>query len=86
MDRERRSALVVGLLLILVGVVALAFQLVPDLAAWVNWANAWPLFIVGAGFALLVIGLLAGAPGLAVPACIVGGIGALLYYQNATGD
>jgi hypothetical protein len=27
-----------------------------------------------------------GVPGLAVPACIVGGIGGLLYWQNITGQ
>jgi hypothetical protein len=29
---------------------------------------------------------LVGAPGMAVPACIVAGIGGILYYQNVTGD
>ena len=35
---------------------------------------------------LLIFGLLLGAPGMAVPACIVGGIGGLLAYQNASGN
>ena len=37
------------------------------------------------GGLLLFIGLLTNTPGMAVPACIVGGIGGLLYYQNLTG-
>ena len=35
---------------------------------------------------MLLIGLLVGAPDMAVPACIVAGIGGILYYQNLTGD
>ena len=38
------------------------------------------------GACLLIFGLLAGAPGMAVPATIVAGIGGILAYQNATGD
>ena len=30
--------------------------------------------------------LLTGQPGMLVPACIVGGIGGMLYWQNLTGD
>ena len=33
-----------------------------------------------------MLGLLSGAPGMAVPACIVAGIGGILYYQGLTGD
>jgi hypothetical protein len=38
------------------------------------------------GALLLVLGAVTGAPGMAVPGCIVGGIGLLLTWQNATGD
>ena len=86
MDRRRRSSLVVGLLLILLGVWFIAVQFVPELRAWMEIEYAWPLIIVGVGVLLLVIGLLTGAPAMAVPACIVGGIGGLLYWQNATGN
>jgi len=34
----------------------------------------------------LVLGLLTGAPGMAVPASIVAGIGGILYYQDMTSD
>jgi hypothetical protein len=86
MDRRRRSNLVAGLLLILLGVWFMAVQLVPELRAWMDIEYAWPLIIVGVGVLLLVVGLLTGAPAMAVPACIVGGIGGLLYWQNATGN
>ncbi|MBN1979505.1 MAG: hypothetical protein JW918_19080 [Anaerolineae bacterium] len=82
MDRRRRSSLATGLVLILVGALIFATQLVPG---WEMWFQ-WPLFIVGIGAVLLVIGLLTRVPAMAVPACIVAGIGGLLYYQNVTGD
>jgi hypothetical protein len=44
------------------------------------------MWVILAGLMLLVLGLLVGAPGMAVPACIVAGIGGILYYQNASGD
>jgi protein-S-isoprenylcysteine O-methyltransferase Ste14 len=70
--------------LILVGGVFLAAQIAPGLFTWFQPELNWPLFVVGAGFVLLVIGLLANEPGMAVPACIVGGVGGLLYWQNLT--
>ena len=33
-----------------------------------------------------MVGLLSWTPGLLVPACIIGGIGGLLYWQNNTGN
>ena len=82
MDRRRRSNLAAGLVLTLLGAWFLAIQWVPGLQAWFSW----PLIIVGGGVLLLIIGLLTRVPAMAVPACIVGGIGGLLYWQNATGN
>ena len=86
MDRKRRSSLAAGLVLILLGAWFLAVQFVPGLRAWMNIEYSWALIIVGVGVLLLVIGLLTGVAGLAVPACIVGGVGGLLHWQNATGN
>lgn len=85
MSKQQRSNLAVGLVLILVGVVLLAGQLVPGFQNWFDLYLSWPVIIIGVGGALLLIGLLTGAPGMAVPACIVAGIGGILYWQNATG-
>lgn len=41
---------------------------------------------MGRGLLILIIGLLTGAPAMAIPASIVAGIGGILYYQNRTGD
>lgn len=44
------------------------------------------MWVIIAGGIVLIIGLVVGAPGMAVPACIIAGIGGILYYQNRTGD
>ncbi len=89
MNDRRRSQWVGGLVMVLLGAALLAVQLVPSLKHWIetsiDWANSWALVVVGVGVFLLILGLLLGAPGMAVPACIVGGIGGLLYWQTATG-
>jgi hypothetical protein len=86
MGRKKRSNFVLGFLLILIGSWFLATQFVPGLGQWVDKYFDWPVYIIGVGVLLLFFGLLGRAPGLAVPACIVGGIGGLLYWQNATGN
>ena len=85
MNKRTRSSLVFGLLLILIGAWFLAVQIVPGLD-WFWDIISWPLIVIAVGVFLLLLGLVLGAPGMAVPACIVGGIGGLLYWQNATGN
>ena len=75
MSQQRRSNLVIGLLLILAGIWFLAVRLVPRLEDWFYDTVSWPLLIVAVGFFLLIFGLLLRAPGMAVPACIVGNLG-----------
>ena len=86
METSRRSGLVGGLILIVVGGAFLAAQFVPGLRAWFQAADSWPLIVIGVGFLMLVLALALNTPPLAVPGCIVGGIGCLLFYQNATGN
>lgn len=86
MNPKRRSNLAGGLVLVLLGAWFLAVQLVPGLETRIFGEGGWPLIIVSVGAVLLIIGLLAGVPEMAVPACIVGGVGGLLYWQNATGN
>ena len=73
-----------GLILILLGAWFLAIQFVPQLAAWAE--GSWALSIIGIGAIFLFVSILNNIPGLSIPAFIIGGIGGLLYYQNATGD
>lgn len=86
MSRQNRSRIIAGIFMILLGGWFLLVQFMPDLADWMQISFSWPLIIVVVGIFLLFLGLLAGEPGMAVPACVVGGIGGLLYWQNATGN
>ena len=86
MDRQQRSRIVGGLLLIGLGVLFLVWQIAPNLLPFFRIEYAWPLIVVGIGACLLLFGLLAGEPGMAVPGCVVGGVGLLLYWQNSTGQ
>lgn len=83
MNKKRRSGVVGGVVLILLGLAFLAGQF--GLLSWPSELT-WPLILVGIGAGLLIIGLLAGEPGMAVPACVVAGIGGILYWQNSTGQ
>ncbi len=84
MQTQKRTQMVLGILLILGGALFLAWRL---FGAWIEWPFfGWPMIVVAVGVGLLLLGLLVGAPDMAVPACIVGGIGGILAYQNATGD
>jgi len=84
MRRRTRSNIAVGVLLILLGALFLAQHFIPDLRIFLNFS--WPMIVIGVGVFLFILGLLLGAPGMAVPAAIVSGIGGLLYWQNATGN
>jgi len=82
MEKDQRSNLVIGIILILVGGLFLASRLIPG---WNFSADQmWPLLVVGVGALLFIIGLVTRAPDMAVPACVVSGIGGILYYQNVT--
>ena len=86
MEKKNRTQLVLGLLLILVAGWLIATRIKPDLANILHLTFEWPMWIMFAGAVILVIGLLVGAPDMAIPACIVAGIGGILYYQNATNN
>jgi hypothetical protein len=86
MERRSRTQLVLGILLILIAGWLIASHLSSSLANVLRLSFAWPMWVILAGAALLVIGLLVGDPEMAVPACIVAGIGGILYYQNGSGD
>lgn len=86
MSRQNRTQLVLGVLLVVVGIFYFLAQQMPALRVWTQFEFEWPFYVIGAGILILLIGLMTGAPSMAVPACIVAGIGAILYYQNRTGD
>lgn len=82
MEHRARSAVVSGTILILVGVFFLVTRFVPGFFD----TFSWPFLVIGVGVIFLILALATWTPGLAVPAFIIGGIGCLLYWQNATGE
>jgi len=86
MNRSQRSSLAIGIILVLVGIYFIAANTIPQFEQWLNITYSWPTIILAVAAGLLVLGLLVGAPDMAVPAAIVGGIGAILYYQNMSGN
>ncbi len=79
---NRRSGLVIGTILILLGLLFLAGEIAPQYFQFWDW----PFIVIGLGMVFLVWAILSGTGGLAVPGCILAGIGGILYYQNQTGD
>ena len=84
--RQNRTNLVLGLLLILIGAWLVISRQVPAVQDWLDSNWSWPMWTIAAGLIVFLIGLLTGAPGMAVPASIIAGIGGILYYQNQTGE
>ena len=83
MSKQSRSQLVLGIILILAGAWFFAEQTIPSVADFVDQYFKWPFTLVWIGALILLIGLLTGNPGMAVPAVIVAGIGGIFYYNDA---
>ena len=81
MEARTRSAIVTGVILIALGVFFLVTRFVPGIFETMSW----PFIVIGVGAVFALIALATWTPGLLVPACIVGGIGGILYWQNLPG-
>ena len=86
MNRQGRTQLALGVILILLGAWFLADKSIPAFHSFFNKYAEFPLnmFLIGGG--ILIVGLVLGQPGMAVPAAIVAGIGGIFYYQQMTED
>jgi len=82
---EKRNSIVGGIILIGVGVLFLLMQLIPNFDELFNFGRHWPLLIILLGV-LFLLGALMGTPQLAIPGCVISGIGLILYYQSITGN
>ena len=83
MVQERnKGGAVIALLMIGLGLWYLAAQFLEPVRALAYGPDTWPyqILVVAALFAL--VGLVTWVPGLMIPAAIIGGIGAILLYQN----
>ena len=84
---SRASAIVLGMLLIGVGVVLLAAQMLGMELPFDFGRIGWPVFVIAPGVALLIVGLLTrgeAGVGLTVAGGIVATVGLILAYQSST--
>lgn len=78
----KKTALSIGILLILVGALLLAMQFVPALQSWIQW----PVILIAVGVVFLVASVTSGNGDLAIPGMITGGLGGIFLYQSISGD
>jgi hypothetical protein len=78
----RKTNLVGGIILVLLGLIFLAREIAPQYFQFWDW----PVFIIGLGLVFFIWALVSRTGGLAVPGAILSGIGGILYYQNMSGD
>jgi len=85
MERKQRSDMALGVLLILVGVIAFIDRFVPQFSIFRLTYFEWPVWVIGFGGLLLLIGLITANWEMFAPAMVFAGVGGILYWQNATG-
>jgi hypothetical protein len=81
----RKSSIIAGIILIGAGLFFLVLPAFPNISGVIDISHHWPFIIVAIGL-LFLLGALIGTPELAIPASIIIGTGAILYYQNLTGN
>ncbi len=86
MNRQGRSQLALGVILILLGAWFLADKTVPAFHDFFDKYTQWPVNMLLIGGVIFIIGLVLGQPGLSVPAAIVAGLGGIFYYQDVYND
>ncbi len=79
---DNKGAIIVGVLVIALGALLLVNQFMP---------NQFDIFsgnfvLIGLGIIFLLSAFLTGRNGLAVPGCILAGIGGIMYVQNLPGN
>jgi len=79
---KKNGGVVSGVILILLGGFLLATRFLPNIFGHIHW----PFIIIGLGGTFLLSALMTRTGGLAIPGCVLGGIGGILYYQSLTGD
>lgn len=86
MNRQGRTQLALGVILILLGAWFLLDKSVPAFHKIFEKYTEWPMsmFLIGAG--IFIVGLVLGNPGMAVPAAVVAGVGGIFYYFENIGS
>jgi hypothetical protein len=82
-ERPGPSTMAVGLVLVFIGAALFAGQMVGIGIEDVGW----PIFVIGAGVAILLIGLVvANEQGMVIGGTVVTTVGLVLFYQDQTGQ
>ena len=84
MNKQGRSQLALGVILILLGAWFLLDKSVPAFHDIFDQYTKWPVNMLLIGAGIFIFGLVLGQPGMSVPAAIVAGLGGIFYYQQAT--
>jgi hypothetical protein len=85
MDDRNRSSIRTGLVLILLGVFFVVVQAYPAFRTLFSPEYSPAVVLFGVATLLALIGVATGSAGMAIPVCIVGGIGGIFYWQTASG-
>jgi hypothetical protein len=86
MNRQGRTQLALGVILILLGAWFLLDKTMPAFHSIFEKYTEWPINMLLIGAGILIAGLVLGQPGMAVPAAIVAGLGGIFYYQETTNN
>lgn len=86
MNRQGRSQLALGVILILLGAWFLLDKSVPAFHSIFEKYTEFPFNMFFIGAAIFIFGLITGQPGLSVPAAVVAGIGGIFYYFENFGS
>lgn len=86
MNKQGRSQLALGVILILLGAWFLLDRTMPAFHNFFDQYTEWPMNMLLIGGGIFIVGLVMGSPGLSVPAAIVAGLGGIFYYQETTGN
>jgi hypothetical protein len=86
MNRQGRTQLALGVILILLGAWFLADKSVPAFHLLFSKYTEFPFNMILIGGGIFIVGLVLGQPGMSVPAAIVAGIGGIFYYQETAND
>lgn len=81
--QKDKGSLVFALLMIGLGLWYLSAQFFPVMRQLAYGPGSWPNHILAVAAIFALVGLVTWVPGLLIPASIIGGIGGILYYQNA---
>jgi len=84
MNKQGRSQLALGVILILLGAWFFVDKSVPAFHEIFQQYTKWPVNMLLIGGGIFILGLVLGQPGMSVPAAIVAGLGGIFYYQDLT--